>query len=314
MLLGADFVLSHHILVSNSQHKMYVTYNGGAVFNLHGHAPKIDDAQNAGEPASGSLSALDYSRRGNASAARRDFASGIADLTKACALAPDDPEYFYQRALIYYQAGMGDLALHDFDQVLKLKPDFLPVFAPRARLLIGKQLTAEALADLDTADRLSPKEASLRLELAGLYGELKRYPAAIAQLDLWLKSHDEDSNTGSALGDRCQYKVYLNKDVASGIDDCSRAMRLEDKREPRYASAVAGRGMAYVRLNKLKRALEDFDTAIKLQPTLAASAFYGRGLIEARQNKQQTSEVDLAAARKLTPKIDEFYEPLGIKP
>ena len=34
MLLGADFFLSHHILVANSQRKLYFTYNGGPVFDL----------------------------------------------------------------------------------------------------------------------------------------------------------------------------------------------------------------------------------------------------------------------------------------
>ena len=34
MLLGSDFFVSHHVFVSNSQHKLYLTYNGGPVFNL----------------------------------------------------------------------------------------------------------------------------------------------------------------------------------------------------------------------------------------------------------------------------------------
>jgi predicted aspartyl protease len=34
MLLGADFFLSHRVLVANSQGKVYFTYNGGPVFNL----------------------------------------------------------------------------------------------------------------------------------------------------------------------------------------------------------------------------------------------------------------------------------------
>jgi predicted aspartyl protease len=33
MLLGADFLLSHRVLVSHSQHRMYFTYAGGAVFS-----------------------------------------------------------------------------------------------------------------------------------------------------------------------------------------------------------------------------------------------------------------------------------------
>ena len=34
MLLGSDFFVSHHIFVANSQRKLYLTYNGGPVFNL----------------------------------------------------------------------------------------------------------------------------------------------------------------------------------------------------------------------------------------------------------------------------------------
>jgi predicted aspartyl protease len=34
MILGADFFLSHHVLVATSQKKLYFTYNGGRVFDL----------------------------------------------------------------------------------------------------------------------------------------------------------------------------------------------------------------------------------------------------------------------------------------
>jgi hypothetical protein len=34
ILLGADFFLAHHVFVSNSQKKIYFTYNGGQVFNV----------------------------------------------------------------------------------------------------------------------------------------------------------------------------------------------------------------------------------------------------------------------------------------
>jgi len=33
MLLGADFLRSHRVLISNSQHRMYFTYAGGPVFS-----------------------------------------------------------------------------------------------------------------------------------------------------------------------------------------------------------------------------------------------------------------------------------------
>lgn len=39
MVIGIDFFLSHRIFIANSQRKMYLTYNGGPVFNM-GQTPK----------------------------------------------------------------------------------------------------------------------------------------------------------------------------------------------------------------------------------------------------------------------------------
>ena len=34
MLIGADFFISHRVLISYSQHKLYFTYTGGPVFDM----------------------------------------------------------------------------------------------------------------------------------------------------------------------------------------------------------------------------------------------------------------------------------------
>jgi hypothetical protein len=47
MLLGADFFLSHHVYVANSQGRIYFTYNGGPVFSLE---PQRADAPDASTP------------------------------------------------------------------------------------------------------------------------------------------------------------------------------------------------------------------------------------------------------------------------
>ncbi len=49
MLLGSDFFVSHHIFVANSQRKLYLTYNGGPVFNLT-KTPSATAAQAAEAP------------------------------------------------------------------------------------------------------------------------------------------------------------------------------------------------------------------------------------------------------------------------
>jgi hypothetical protein len=47
VLLGADFMLAHHIYVANSQKKVYFTYSGGAVFR---YRTPDDVAASKGEP------------------------------------------------------------------------------------------------------------------------------------------------------------------------------------------------------------------------------------------------------------------------
>ena len=78
MLIGADFFLSHHVLISNSQHRVYFTYNGGPVFNLSrsaatGATTSATDTAAAAPHDDELTDAAAYARRGVAFAGRRDF-------------------------------------------------------------------------------------------------------------------------------------------------------------------------------------------------------------------------------------------------
>lgn len=105
MLLGLDFFLSHRIYISKKQRRMYFTYNGGPVFALNaienaeaaaGSARPAGAAASADEPSD----AVGYARRGAASAARFDYARALADLDRACAMAPQVAEYFVRRGVV----------------------------------------------------------------------------------------------------------------------------------------------------------------------------------------------------------------------
>ena len=70
----------------------------------------------------------------SASTARKDYAHAIADLTRACELAPAEASYFYQRGVAHWYNREPDLARADFDQALKLKPDDAAALIARLRL------------------------------------------------------------------------------------------------------------------------------------------------------------------------------------
>ena len=209
MLIGADFFLSHRIYVANSQNKLYFTYNGGPVFNLAAGgrsvpAPAPDGSAEPPHEAGAALEdAADYGRRGTAFAARREFDQALTALTRACELAPGNPDYVYERGMVYWHMKQPDPAMADFDQALKLRPDDLPALMARAELRLQRGDKDLAAADLDAADAIAPTEADERFQMARAYERVDRLETAIAQLTRWIESHPDDARLPEALNARC---------------------------------------------------------------------------------------------------------------
>jgi tetratricopeptide (TPR) repeat protein/predicted aspartyl protease len=334
MLLGSDFFVSHHVFVANSQHKLYVTYNGGPVFNLtktvsavtaqatdvpKDEAPKDEapkDRAASDHPVSAADEKVDpdaLARRGEAFAARLDFDHALADLSKAVELRPEEPEYLFQRALIHRQNGQADLALADLDHALTLNQDFLRAYLPRAEIRLHKRDIAGAIADLDAVDRLAPKQADVRFVLAERYEVTDRFSQAIAQYDLWIQHHPVDSRRAAALGARCRASAIENQDLAGGLADCNKALSLADKKNPNYGHLFENRGLLELRQANYDKAIADFDAALKTLPK-NAYVLYGRGVAKIRKNKTAEGEIDIAEAVKIAPNIAAPFSKRGLAP
>ena len=322
MLLGADFFLSHRIFISNKERRAFLTFNGGAVFDVSRAASAAAGsvaapiAETQGPQTQGSDTPSDaagFARRGEGFAARQEFVPALADLSKACELKPEEPEYFYRRALVYLQTGNVASALADLNQVLKLKEDFLPAYLPRAEIYLHQKDRAAAQTDLASVDRLAPKQADLRLELGHVYARLDNFPAATTQFDLWIDAHAEDARLVAALSSRCLMRALGNQDLDKGVADCSKALRRVDKHDSKNAQLYANRGMVYVRQGNYDKAIADFNDALKLQPK-DAQAFYGRGVAESHKNAAAAATADIAAAQAIESRLPERYQRFGIAP
>ena len=323
MQLGADFFLSHRIFVSNSQHRLYLTYNGGPVFNLANSAPAQVESKgqsDAQEPevatdvaADVAADAAEYARLGAALASRHEFARALADLSKAIELDPDGANYLYDRAQIYVQTGQASLALADLTNVLALKPQFIDAYISRAQLRLGEKNNAEALADLDAAAALAPPQGDVRFTLGQLYAGAQNFGAAIKQWDLWIDSHPVDARFAGALAERCYWKALQNQDLPSGLSDCNRALALLNMQNADNAGVWADRGMVRLRQGAYDKAISDFNDTLKKQPK-NVRALYGRGVAKIRQNKLKDGESDIDAALQLSPTIKENLQTHGIGP
>ena len=221
---------------------------------------------------SGRLSEADletaFNNRGKAYMRKGDYDRAIQDYDQAIRLKPDYALAFNNRGIAYGRKGDYDRAIQDHDEAIRLKPDDAGVFYNRGITYNDKGDHDRAIQDYDQAIRLKPDYA------------------------------DAFNNRGNA---------YRRKgDYDRAIQDYDQAIRLE----PKSATRLRARGITRFCLMRFAAAQEDFVLALQLDPTDPYSVIW---LYLARARNGQDARTDLekkAAGLKLTDwpgRIIELY-------
>jgi tetratricopeptide (TPR) repeat protein/predicted aspartyl protease len=311
MLLGADFFLAHRVFVSNSQHKVYFSYNGGPVFTMRlaRSADTPPPAADTGAGAGATLDAEGYVRRAAAFVARREYDQAIADLTQAITLKPDEARYVYERGLVHRANLQPAKALDDFNAAIKLKPDYIDALLRRSEAWVSRKDTAAAKADLDAADKAAPSAPDTRMALARAYIHAGFEPEAIAELNHWIADHPKDDELAMALGERCRLRALRNEGLDLALADCNQALKLLQANP----AILESRGLVRLRLGDDDKAIGDFSNALKVSPRQAWSR-YGRGLAERKKGMSAQADADIAAAKVASPLIADQAAKRGLTP
>jgi len=325
MLIGADFFLSHRIFIANTQGKLYFTYNGGPVFDLRTKPTALDQARDASaqtsdanpresnpQPPSGvPEDAAALARRGSASAGRGDDEHALADLTRAVELAPNNPDYLYERGQVFLRRKEPKKALDDFSAALGLRPDFIPALMSRAQLRIDSRNITEARADLEAVDRIAAKQADVRFELGFDYLHADLLPPAMAQFDIWIGAHGDDARMAIALSARCKARAMLGQDLSQALKDCNSAISRSGKlQNPDFLDNLA---LVRFRLGDYDKSIGNYDAALKIRPKNAWT-LYGRGLAKMKKNNRSEGEADIAEAVRIAPGVADAYKRMGFSP
>jgi predicted aspartyl protease/regulator of sirC expression with transglutaminase-like and TPR domain len=310
MLLGADFFVSHRLYVSNSQHRIYFTYSGGRLFDAVAHADPgaavAVVAQNAGETAN-PTDAEGYSRRGAMFVTQHDLPHAIDAFSHAIAMAPKDPRFPRQRALAYLDQHRPVLAIDDLNTTLTLDPADTQARLIRAELRLRAGNPAGAITDLDLLNGQLPREDAVRLQMARLYSGADAFDAGVAQYDLWMAAHHDDSRRSTAQNGRCWSRMLANKDLDKALGDCNAAVHAI----PNDPSFLDSRAFIHLRQKDDRAALADFNAALAIDPK-RAWALYGRSLAETHLGMTTEAARDRTLAVALDKRMPERIQKYGI--
>jgi tetratricopeptide (TPR) repeat protein/predicted aspartyl protease len=322
MLLGVDFFLSHRVLVSNSQQKVYFTYNGGPVFRLDdapspppvvatgpmpAATPEDTAAAITDNPTNTPKDADGFIRRAAAYVAQKQYQSALADLNQAILLDPHSARAYMDRATLRLALRQALLALADLDEAIKAKPDFGEALMLRGIVLIGSGDADRGLQDVEAAIKAGVPDVNAPLTLAVLYEQTGHYQKALDTFDRWASANPNSPRLAIALNGGCWERALLKKDLDRALGDCDAALKLQ----PQAANIFDSRGMVHLDRGEYDLAIADYDTALNLQPK-AAITLYARAVAEARKGLKDQSDADARAAVELDVRVTDQAKRLGL--
>jgi len=312
MLLGVDFLMAHHVLISQVQRKMYLTYNGGPIFSVTtegeiGHMETRAENMGGTEKAAEPKTADAFAGRGSGRLTRGDTTGAIADFSEAIRLAPGSAEFLADRARAYVRGGHPDLAAKDIDAALTITPNDHRLLTRRAQIRLGKGDKAGALTDTEAAAAATPKGSLDVIAVVVLYERLGKADRGLALLDPVVALHHDDSSYAELLNARSWNRALANADLDRALKDADTAIRKAGSNP----DLLDTRALVQLRRKDYAAAIADASTALDKTPK-APSTLFVRGLARLASGDVAGAKADLAAARAIRPTIDEFYANYGL--
>ena len=161
----------------------------------------------------------------------------------------------------------------------------------------------QALADLDRAIALDPKNARAFRERSNSHRSAGRIDLALADANEAVRLDPNDAkafdNRGNVFNNNGQYD--------RAIEDYNEAIRLD----PRFGLAFMDRGAAYYFKMEYERAIADYDEAIRLDPK-RDRAYTNRGAAYKKLGRNEQALADESEAIKLDPSVPEYFDNRGL--
>jgi tetratricopeptide (TPR) repeat protein len=247
----------------------------------------------------GDFAALAFYSRGMAYIQKPDFDAAMNDFNETLRIDSKMSPAYTGRGMAYWMRGKPDLAAADWNEAIRLGPIYqnpylnsLPYMYRGTLYYAGRHEYERAVADLDQAIQVDPKNGQAFSNRGWAFGQLGQFERSIADLDIAIKLTPNlakaYSNRGFALGELGQ--------TDRAISDFDTAIRLD----PNDPQGWSKRGTMYGAKGQFDRAMADLNEAVRLNPK-STEWLVNRARVELAMKEPERVVADANQAISLDP-------------
>lgn len=238
-----------------------------------------------------------------------EYDDALEAFTSAISFNRNEGEYFTYRATAFISKGQYDKAIEDLDKAIALNPDYNQPYIARGLCYFMMGRYDNAIEDYSKAINLDPENSLVYISRGFAFRRKDQHDRAIVDLqracDLGYKPGCEDlkelyettaaktSAGNNEAGDcvRKGIKFLRNKQFDRAIEEFTTAIKLQ----PEEVLAYHKRGVAYRKKAEYEKSIEDFSAAIAINPNIAA-IYYSRGVAYNKQGQMEKARADFKVA------------------
>jgi tetratricopeptide (TPR) repeat protein len=203
---------------------------------------------------------------------------------------------YQNRAVVFYDKGMFDQALQDYNRALLIDPKNAGAYLGIGLIKQVKNDKDGAMKDFNTALSFGPLYEGY-LNRAVLKMELSDYKGALEDLN---KAYQLDPLRADAFINQGTI-FYQTGNYALALDNYNQALQLS----PQSCKTYLGRGMVKQAMNDTQGAMDDFNIAINIDPSY--DGYYNRAVLKMGIGDYGGATDDLNKAIQINPSIAEAY-------
>lgn len=238
-------------------------YNLGMVYKKEG---KLAEAKAAFTEAydragAGEIAYKAASQVGIIYATQGDYNNAREHMKRAVALAPQNPKYYYNLALIEYRTGETEAALKNLKKAVSLGREDTKTYVYVARLFEELGRTKDAEDALLAAREIAPHDSLVLTKLADMQIRLKKWESAIENLERLLETSAKSGDKAHALYNLgLIYRELKNFEKAESY--LNRARSLDSLNE----DVLIALGRVYEEKGSAHKAIDIYRQALKVNP------------------------------------------------